>query len=644
MNFAQLSKDALIDSKSKKYTEVTINDELPIDYDINENPEIKQTYDYIKQNSPVIFLTGGAGTGKSTFIKYLKINLKKELNKNCIVLAPTGVAAVNVGGQTIHSFFNFKTDVFENNEIKISMKNSVLDYTDLIIIDEISMVSSWMIDHIDYALRLWFDKNKAFGGKQMLLIGDCFQLPPIAENNEIKQKYFERWDSPFFFAGKVFETVEVEAVQLKKIYRQKDDEAFIHILNRIRKCEQGYEKDIEFLNENYFIENRLKTKNVPDECLLLTTKNNDAEKFNTMKMFNLQQNGAYKKTYEGYVSGKFNFEHFLTPQTLDLCVGAKVMITKNISNKTIKLANGDMGKVVGFGSDYVEVEVKNENYRVYRETWNSLRYTWDNQNKRIQQVTEGSFTQIPLKLGWAVTIHKSQGLTLDAVAIDAADAWDSGQIYVALSRARNLNGVLLRQKISPFSVKADRYIKKIYETLFPESENQNVYNAEEYKNIIVDNSIFTIDKKEELTSVLIGNKKFELYPSGNVKIQQHVQETMELLLTENLVPYEELQRLLTDKNYCYETFGINWNGFRYTLLKKDRNSDTVRYWAKKYGGYYICSQWYQNCSSKFAQWLIKLSKMENKKNSKVVQKVHIIKKGSDEWKNSILRKNEIDNT
>ena len=548
MNFAQLSKDALIDSKSKKYTEVTINDELPIDYDINENPEIKQTYDYIKQNSPVIFLTGGAGTGKSTFIKYLKINLKKELNKNCIVLAPTGVAAVNVGGQTIHSFFNFKTDVFENNEIKISMKNSVLDYTDLIIIDEISMVSSWMIDHIDYALRLWFDKNKAFGGKQMLLIGDCFQLPPIAENNEIKQKYFERWDSPFFFAGKVFETVEVEAVQLKKIYRQKDDEAFIHILNRIRKCEQGYEKDIEFLNENYFIENRLKTKNVPDECLLLTTKNNDAEKFNTMKMFNLQQNGAYKKTYEGYVSGKFNFEHFLTPQTLDLCVGAKVMITKNISNKTIKLANGDMGKVVGFGSDYVEVEVKNENYRLYRETWNSLRYTWDNQNKRIQQVTEGSFTQIPLKLGWAVTIHKSQGLTLDAVAIDAADAWDSGQIYVALSRARNLNGVLLRQKISPFSVKADRYIKKIYETLFPESENQNVYNAEEYKNIIVDNSIFTIDKKEELTSVLIGNKKFELYPSGNVKIQQHVQETMELLLTENLVPYEELQRLLTDKN------------------------------------------------------------------------------------------------
>ena len=644
MNFAQLSKDALIDSKSKKYTEVTINDELPIDYDINENPEIKQTYDYIKQNSPVIFLTGGAGTGKSTFIKYLKINLKKELNKNCIVLAPTGVAAVNVGGQTIHSFFNFKTDVFENNEIKISMKNSVLDYTDLIIIDEISMVSSWMIDHIDYALRLWFDKNKAFGGKQMLLIGDCFQLPPIAENNEIKQKYFERWDSPFFFAGKVFETVEVEAVQLKKIYRQKDDEAFIHILNRIRKCEQGYEKDIEFLNENYFIENRLKTKNVPDECLLLTTKNNDAEKFNTMKMFNLQQNGAYKKTYEGYVSGKFNFEHFLTPQTLDLCVGAKVMITKNISNKTIKLANGDMGKVVGFGSDYVEVEVKNENYRLYRETWNSLRYTWDNQNKRIQQVTEGSFTQIPLKLGWAVTIHKSQGLTLDAVAIDAADAWDSGQIYVALSRARNLNGVLLRQKISPFSVKADRYIKKIYETLFPESENQNVYNAEEYKNIIVDNSIFTIDKKEELTSVLIGNKKFELYPSGNVKIQQHVQETMELLLTENLVPYEELQRLLTDKKYCYETFGINWNGFRYTLLKKDRNSDTVRYWAKKYGGYYICSQWYQNCSSKFAQWLIKLSKMENKKNSKVVQKVHIIKKGSDEWKNSILRKNEIDNT
>lgn len=251
-------------------------EELPPNYDINENSELVKIYDYIKQDIPVMFLTGGAGTGKSTFIKFLKNNLKKQLNKTCIVLAPTGVASINVGGQTIHSFFGFKTDVFENHEIDKLQKNSVIDHTDLIIIDEISMVSSWMLDHIDYALRLWGNPYKPFGGKQMLLIGDCFQLPPIAEDDKVKQKYFERWDNSFFFAAHVFENVEMKAVQLQKIYRQKDDVTFIHILNRIRKCQKGYEKDIDFLNENCFIETRLGTKNIPEECLFLTTKNNEA--------------------------------------------------------------------------------------------------------------------------------------------------------------------------------------------------------------------------------------------------------------------------------------------------------------------------------------------------------------------------------
>lgn len=609
MNFSQLSQNALKQTTKPIAIQNQSDEELPKDYNINDNPEIKQTYDYIKQGEPVVFLTGGAGTGKSTFIKYLKANLKSDMNKNCIVLAPTGVASVNIGGQTIHSFFSFKTDVFENSTIKVSMKNSVLDHTDLIIIDEISMVSSWMIDHIDYALRLWCDNTKPFGGKQMLLIGDCFQLPPIADNNPAKQEYFKRWDSPFFFAGEVFRNIYVKAVQLKKIYRQKDDKSFIHMLNRIRKCENGYEKDIEFLNEKYFVEKRLGTTNVPEECLLLTTKNDEAEKFNTLKLFNLKHKGADSKTYKGFVNGNFNFEHFLTPVELELCIGARVMVTKNISN--MKLANGDMGKVIGFGKDCVEVEIKNKTYSLFRETWKSLRYKWDGMAKKIQQIEDGSFTQIPLKLGWAVTIHKSQGLTLDAVAIDAADAWDCGQIYVALSRAKNLNGVLLCQKIPPSAIKADNYIKHIYENLFLESANEDVYNEVEYSRITTDNSIFTIDKTEEIKSVKIGEKSFELYPSPNEKIQQHVQRTMTVLLSNNLIPVSEMQKLLTDINYCYNTFGINFQGCRYTLLRTDRKSDAVRYWADKYGGYYICSQWYKDCSTKFANWLIKLSKMEN---------------------------------
>lgn len=586
-------------------------EELPVDYDINENPELVKIYTLIKQNIPVMFLTGGAGTGKSTFIKYLKIHSKNDLNKNCIVLAPTGVASINVGGQTIHSFFGFKTDIFENKEIDKLHKNSVIDHTDLIIIDEISMVSSWMLDHIDCALRLWADSTKAFGGKQMLLIGDCFQLPPIADNDDAKRKYFERWNNSFFFAAKVFERVEMKAVQLKKIYRQKNDETFIHMLNRIRKCQNGYEKDIDFLNEKCFIETRLGTTNIPEECLLLTTKNNDAERFNTLRMNNLQQKGSKSKIFEGIVTGKFNFEHFLTPKHLALCIGAKIMITKNISSQN--LANGNMGKVVDFGNDYVEVEVKGKTHRLYREKWQSLRYSWDEQTKNIQQIEEGSFSQIPLKLGWAVTIHKSQGLTLDAVAIDAADAWDSGQVYVALSRARNLNGVILRQKIPILAVKANSYIKRIYGELFPESEKEDLYIDNEYESISLNNSSFTIDDSKEITSVKIGGINFELY--SHESIQNHVKRTMSILLAKNLIPENEMNRLLNDYNYCYAVFGINWKGYRYTLLRKDRNENAVRYWASNYSGYYICSQWYPNLDSNFANWLIALSRGQLDSNS-----------------------------
>ena len=551
-----------------------------------------------------MFLTGGAGTGKSTFIKFLKNNLKEQLNKNCIVLAPTGVASINVGGQTIHSFFGFKTDVFENKEIDKLQKNSVIDHTDLIVIDEISMVSSWMLDHIDYALRLWCNSDKPFGGKQMLLIGDCFQLPPIAEDNEIKQKYFERWDNSFFFAAHVFDNVEMKAVQLKKIYRQKDDVAFIHMLNRIRKCQEGYEKDIELLNENCFIKKRLGTLNVPEECLLLTTKNNDAEKFNTLRMNNLQQKGARTRTYNGEVTGKFNFKHFLTPKILDLCVGAKIMVTKNSTSQN--LANGDMGKVVDLGSDYVDIEIKGKRCRINKERWQSLKYSWDEKTKSIQQIEEGSFTQIPLKLGWAVTIHKSQGLTLDSVVIEAVDAWDSGQVYVALSRARNLRGILLKEKIPVSAVKSNPDIKRIYEKLFPEEASEDFYNEEEYKNLLLENSNFTIDNSKEITSVVIGGIDFELYSRGT--IQNHVRRTMSVLLEKNLIPQNEMYRLLTDYNYCYAVFGINWNGYKYTLLRKDRNENSNRYWASSYSGYYICSQWYQNLSSNFAKWLIALSR------------------------------------
>ena len=589
-------------------------EELPEGYNLNENAELTEVYGCIRNNIPVIFLTGGAGTGKSTFIKYLKKNLKKDMNKNYVVLAPTGVAAINVGGQTIHSFFGFKTDIIEEKDIDKRRINSVIDHTDLVIIDEISMVSSWMLDHIDCALRLRCDSNKPFGGKQMLFIGDCFQLPPIAENDKVKQKYFEKWDNSFFFAANVLENIKLTAVQLKKIYRQKDDEAFIHMLNRIRKCQNGYEKDIEFLNKKCLLEKRFGTQNVPEESLFLSTKNSDAEQFNTLRLHTLQQKGMKSQFYEGITLGKFNFEHFLTPQKLELCIGAKVMITKNVSS--LNIVNGDMGKIINLGTDYVDVEIKGEKKRLGREKWQSLKYSWNEETKSIEQSEEGSFSQIPLKLGWAVTIHKSQGLTLDSVAIDVSDAWDSGQVYVALSRAKSLNGILLRKEIPLSAVKTDFYIKKIYEDLFPESEKEDLYIPAEYEKIDFENSEYTINNSKEVTTVQIGNFNIELFPTedyGKSTWQKFVLKTMNVLLSNNLIPKAEIERLLNDVDYCYATFGCNWNGFRYTLLKQNRNEcydpqGKSRYWQTNCSGYYVCSQWTIKLALNFAKWLINLSR------------------------------------
>ena len=408
--------------------------------------------------------------------------------------------------------------------------------------------------------------------------------------------------------------MDIKAIQLKKIYRQKD-EVLIHMLNRIRKGQNGYEKDIEFLNDNCFVETRLGTKTIPDECLLLTTKNNDAEKYNILKMLNLQRQGAGTKTYLGVTLGYFNFDHFLTPIELELCVGAKVMVTKNI--KSQGLVNGDMGKVVDLGEDYVDVEIKGQKYQLNRETWQSFKYQWDEENEKIKQISEGSFTQIPLRLGWAVTIHKSQGLTLEAVAIDAEDAWDSGQVYVALSRSKSMNGIILRKKIPITAVKANPYIKRIYEQWFPDMEDE-VTDIYDNKKINFDNTIFTIDKSEEITSVLIGGKRFELFPSEGEIIQDYVKRTLPVLINDNLIPSEELQRLLTDKDYCYNTFGIcakNIAKDHYTLLSRNKDyyydsyNNMYRCWKDSYYGYYICSQWYPECAANYANWLIKLSKM-----------------------------------
>ena len=410
---------------------------------------------------------------------------------------------------------------------------------------------------------------------------------------------------------------------MKKIYRQENDQRFIHILNRIRECKNGFERDIEYLNENCLIETRLGTKNVPPESLLLCTTNVKADEFNNTKLFNLINKGKRSITYKAFIQGDFHYDNkkFLTKDSLDICVGAKIMVTKNISSE--HLVNGDMGIVLDFGgsgnspNDYVDIEVKGTKHHLTRQTWEKQKYEWNNTTKTISQKVVGTFNQSPLTLGWAVTIHKSQGLTLDSVAIDAPDAWDSGQIYVALSRAKSLNGILLCQRIPVSAVKVADYVVKKYSELFPET-NENITTSENDYTTALSNDGFTIDKAEEQTKVTIGGINLNLYPNSiyGESIQDHVKRTMVILLENNLIPEAEMKRLQSDKDYCYSAFGIVGKTsarIKYILLSKNKNDfydsyyKKYRCWANKYGGYYICAQWYPDCKSKFAKWLINLS-------------------------------------
>ncbi len=624
--------------------DLTADEDLPKKYDLNNEDlkEAKEAYDLIKKGVPAVFLTGGAGTGKSTFIKYLKKNLKKDTGKNWVVLSPTGIAAVNVGGQTIHSFFGLKGDIYEKRDLEKIDANPVAKHTDLIIIDEISMVSSWMMDIINYLLQRWCGNNKPFGGKQMLFVGDLYQLPPIQNDDSAKKEYYKKWETKYFFSSKTIKNMlsngDFKAVQLEHVFRQ-DNISFIHMLNRIRRHESGYQKDIDYLNNYNMIEKRLGTQSIPEECLKLSTLNRDVEAFNRSRLYSLMRKGIESKIYLGEVMGRFNFENFLTPEKLELCVGAKVMVTKNLPD--LDLANGDMGKVEKMGESSVFIKTENGVIEVGLAVWKSLRYEWDSEKKEIRQVEEGSFSQIPLKLSWAVTIHKSQGLTLDRVAIDASNSWDLGQVYVALSRVRSLKGLFLTRKIPSSAVKTDENVDRFYSLLFGHEDKENAYKSEEYdvsrSRLSDEKDRFTFDDSDKDVSlsdfreyVMIGDYKFNLYPEEGEKIQDHVKRTVPHLIEKRLIPDEEMFQILNDSDYCYETFRIHckfpkWTA-KYTLLSIPDVVQKDNYLKRKYykepigdGRYMLCSQWYQYCAEYFAEWLRKLAEMNKFKAGAVLK-------------------------
>ncbi len=415
------------------------------------NPGFEQVLNFVNQTNRLVFLTGKAGTGKTTLLKYIRKNTFKQM----AVVAPTGVAAINAGGATIHSFFQFPFGPFliklkESGEPDAAKNTAVLKYTsqrlaifrnlELLIIDEVSMVRADLLDQIDVTLRQTRKKwHLPFGGVQVLFIGDMYQLPPVVQSEEW-QLLADIYPSPFFFESKVLRQNQPVFIELEKIYRQSNQE-FIDLLNKVRN-NTLQKSDIEVLNAHY-------KSNISDHeyntNITLTTHNRKADEINTRNLNKLKTKAF---SYISSNEGQFSEKNFPAEEKLVLKEGARVMFLKNNTEKNYY--NGKIGVVSFLSEDKIKV-IGDEDRReieVGRETWTNVSYKLNKTSGHLDEEILGTFTQYPLRLAWAITIHKSQGLTFDKLIIDAAESFSAGQVYVALSRCKSLEGLTLSSKIN----------------------------------------------------------------------------------------------------------------------------------------------------------------------------------------------------
>lgn len=408
------------------------------------NPQTELARRYVEQTGVSVFLTGKAGTGKTTFLHDIVANTTKRH----AVVAPTGVAAINAGGVTIHSFFQLPFDPYlpdvkelvteyqmpERYKALSKNKQNIIRTLELLIIDEVSMVRADLLDAIDMTLRRVRRSSRPFGGVQLLLIGDVHQLSPVV--TEAERPYMERvYPSPYFFASKALQQINYVTIELTKVYRQQDA-AFVDLLNHVRDNNID-SATLAALNARVGTSQK--------GAITLTTHNRQADAINRRHMEALH---GEQRTFEAIVKGNYPDKALPCDQRLEVKVGERVMFVKNDSSGGHRYYNGMLGTVTGFlredDKDYIEVVSDDgDTIAVNRELWESMKYSIDAKTNDITQEVEGTFCQYPLQAAWAVTIHKAQGLTFDHVVIDAADAFAFGQVYVALSRCRTLEGLSL---------------------------------------------------------------------------------------------------------------------------------------------------------------------------------------------------------
>lgn len=432
-----------------------------------DNEEIEITPDYqaviraIDANDPFIFISGKAGTGKTTLIGYLK----DKVSGNVVVVAPTGVAALQVKGVTIHSFFRLPPRIiFPKEDIKIVKDKRMYESIRLLIIDEISMVRADIIDAIDLFLRANGPKQgKPFGGIQVMFVGDLFQLPPVVTDSDMELLKDRGYDEAFFFNAMSLSGKKMTMIELKKIFRQKDKQ-FTDILNQIR-VNEDIEEAIEILNRECYP----KEGDERPYAITLTTTNKRADSINEAAL-DAVDGGSIE--FLGVLEGTFNLDdrNLPSPVNLILKIGAHVMFTANDQMTPRRWVNGTIGTVKEFIGNTVRIEIQGEStstiFDVASHAWEAYKYEIDLATGKITSLVVGGYQQIPLMLAWAITIHKSQGKSMSEVNIDlAGGTFASGQAYVALSRCRTLAGIRLKRPIKISDVHCEPDIKRFYDAL-----------------------------------------------------------------------------------------------------------------------------------------------------------------------------------